>query len=471
MPAELKKLMRSKTQPKRRLTYRMLVIVPPVLFLLFVGHSVITIRELLTDSTDLHLNYANGLVQEYFEGEVALQQQRLLACQQTLPCPGTEWLSQQANGPALTRALADDAQPIYLNVAAVHEAVSGFVDSKKGLKGLIEARYHEPVYWFRIFNRQGETIYQSGPELRSAKGIKTYPMETALPGYALEIAYNSFGAKQLYSVASKRINFGLIFLLFVLAILSLVLFTRAIRQKIQLAKQKTFFVSTVSHEFKTPLAIMKLAEETLSTKRYSSEEEANRFLRMIGNEINHLNHLVHKILSFSKIEMGQIQFHLQPLDLIELLNISKQNYEIRAEAEGVTLRWTMPDQSCWINGDPDLIRHAVDNVLDNAFKYRGDSELIEVTCTVDDHEAVLSISDEGVGIAADELPHIFKSFYRVSSSATEGIRGSGLGLAVSRYILNRCQAKLHVHSELGAGSTFNITFPILRNSPERGIHG
>lgn len=455
--------------PSRRFTYRALMIVPPILFVLYIGHSISIIRELLTDSTDLHLNYANGLVQEYFQGELALQVQRLKTClaENQDPCDNTHWLTLDPHGPSVAKITDETNQvlDVFLNTDTIPALIEPFVAVKQGLKGLIESRYHEPVYWFQILNENGESVYQSGPPLSSAKGRKIYPMSHALPGYQLEMVYNSFGAQQLYSVASTRINFGLIFLLFILAILSLVLFTRAIRQKIQLAKQKTFFVTTVSHEFKTPLAIMKLAQETLASKRYSSEEEAQRFLNMIANEINHLNHLVHKILSFSKIEMGQIQVHQQPFDLIEILKISEQNYNIRAEAEGITLHWHLPEHSCWVVGDPDLIRHAVDNVLDNAFKYRGDSGQIDILCEATQQDVVLKIRDEGVGIAFEELPHIFKSFYRVSSPTTEGIRGSGLGLAVSRYILHRCQAKFYVDSVLGKGSTFTIAFPLHREHP------
>ena len=441
-----------------------LIIVPPILFLVYVGHSFTVIRELLSESADLHLDYANNLVQEYFDSELRLQIQRLRHCPKQPPenCPDTDWVTFESNGEAITPpAPGPDGRPreIYLDKAHISQSIDRFVAAKQGLNGLIASRYHEPVYWFQILDSNGQTIYRSGPELSSAKGRHTYSMGDALPGYHLEIVYNSFGAQQLYSVARQRINFALIFLLFVMAILSLVLFTRLIRQKIQLAKQKTFFVTTVSHEFKTPLAIMKLASETLAAKRYGSEEEANRFLRMISNEINHLNHLVHKILSFSKIEMGQIQFHMQRIDLLELLENSREVYSIRAESEGVKLVWTMPDQPCLIEGDGDLIRHAVDNVLDNAFKYRGESDLIEVLCELEPHHINLSIRDEGLGIAKEEQHHIFKSFYRASDASTAGIRGSGLGLAVSRYILQRCRAKLSLVSEPGEGSTFTILFP------------
>lgn len=453
-----------KSSLRERILSKILILLPPLLLILYVGHSISVIRDLLSESTDFHLNYANNLVQEYFQGELTLQLERLQGClkQDLSDCPDTPWLQSEPSGPPIANLPDPETgtMNIYLDRAEISHAITQFVAVKQGLAGLISAQYHEPVYWFNIKDESGTTIFQSGPDFKDAKGRKTYSMDQALPGHSLQIAYNSFGAQQLFSVASKRINFALIFLLFVLALLSLALVTRSLRQKFVLAKQKAFFVSTVSHEFKTPLAIMKLASETLVAKRYSSEKEAHRFLRMISNEINHLNHLVHKILSYNKIELDQVHFHEKPMDLIELLKVSRENYTIRAEAENMGLNWNMPKGPCWILGDAELIRHAVDNVLDNAFKYRGTSKVVHVNCQIVDDAIHLSIQDEGVGIAEDEHQQIFKSFYRVSDPSTEGIRGSGLGLAISRYILDRCQATLNVQSMLGKGATFTIKFPI-----------
>src|SRR5690606_17330989 len=112
------------------------------------------------------------------------------------------------------------------------------------------------------------------------------------------------------------------------------------------------------------------AAETLEHQRYHSAEEERRFQRMIINEINRLNHLVHKILSYSKIEMGQIQFHEQEVDLRRIIEHSLEVFQVQAAADGVDLVVETSEDPCPIQADADLVRQAIDNIVDNAFKYR-----------------------------------------------------------------------------------------------------
>lgn len=454
---------------------RGLMIVPPILFLLYTGHSFMVIRELLSDSSSFHMDYANDLVQDYLEMHLEMDMANLSLClergQET--CEEGEWLTLQGEGYPLTTITTKRTgthHPIYLKKDDLGRIMSEFFQSQPGLNALFRSRHHQAPYWFEILDTEARPVYISGPKPEDTVPRKFYDLNRSLKGYQVEIVYNSFGPQQLYSVAGKRINFGLIFLLFILVIFSLILITRSIRQKIVLAKQKTFFVSTVSHEFKTPLAIMRLATETLTSKRFRGPEEERRFFGMIENEINRLGHLVHKILNFSKIEMGQIQFHNRELDLRDLVQASIDSYRLQARTDGVVIHAEMADTPCLIYGDGDLLRHVVDNILDNAVKYRGESNEIEVFCGFrDEDQVILSVRDHGIGITADELPHISKSFYRIDHPQTRGTRGSGLGLAISKYILKHSRAKLEVESRPGEGSCFTLVFPRYEGEQEEAL--
>ena len=455
-------------QLKKKLFIRCLMIVPPILFLLYSGHGLMVIRSLLSSSSQFHLDFANDLVQEYLSLEMNFEREQLRNCiaKAASPCDQTRFLTLKAEG-AVIDHLEDgegNARSLYLKESLLAQSLPAFFQSNKGLSSLFSERFHEPVYWFQILDLEERPIFQSAKRPDKHSAFASYVMDRSLKGHRIEIIYNTFGAQQLYSVARTKINFAAIFFLFILAIFSALLVTRSISQKIHLAKQKSFFVSTVSHEFKTPLAIMKLAVETLESKRFRSEEEEGKFRAMLINEINRLNHLVHKILSFNKIEMGQIHFHATEVDLREVLQPSLDVFRARALADGVDLHVDFCEKPCVVHGDGPLIRHAIDNLLDNAFKYRGDSKRIELTCTRGEKEVSFSIKDHGIGIAQEELPHIQKSFYRVDDPNTKGIRGSGLGLAISGYILKRADAAIAVASELGKGSTFTVTFPLVQPS-------
>lgn len=452
----------SQVSPFRTWLVRILMVGPPLLFIGYVTHGLVQIRALMGESKAFHMDYANDLVQDYLALDLALELGQLynhLAFGESLP--ELPLISTQEDGePIRVLRLPDGSEhPVYLKRQNLAQILPDFFDANRGLSSLYTTRYHEPVYWFQILDDKGERVYVSGQKPDIDIPSRTYDMERSLVGYTIEILYNSFGARQLYSVARTKVNFGFVLLLFVLAVFSGILLTYTIRQKLILARQKTFFVSTVSHEFKTPLAIMKLAAETLGAKRFRKPEDEDRFRGMLVSEINRLDYLVHKILSFNRIEMGQLQYTPREMDLAESIKPSLEIFTERAKADGVTIEVTMDEGPLIIYGDGHLIRHAIDNIIDNALKYRGESTRIEFSCIRRDRQIQITVRDHGIGIPADELPHIQKSFYRAQAPSMEGIRGSGLGLSISRYILKRAGAELEIESEEGKGSSFTISFP------------
>ncbi len=448
----------------KKVLIRILMVAPPILLILYITQSFITIRGLLSNSSQFHVAFAQDLIQDDLSIKMALDIEKLQQCLEDDPqCQTVGWVSLAPQGQVLGELEMDGASyPYYLDYENMEATLQEFMSSRKGLSALFSTRFHlsDPVYWFRIINPSGRQVFQSGDEPGQASARSVYAMDRSFKGFEIEIIYNSFGARQLYSVSRKKINFGLIASLFLMAVFSAFLFTRSIRQKILLARQKTFFVTTISHEFKTPLAIMKLAAETLEAERFKSEKDKKKFLRMLTCEIDRLNLLVSKTLNFSRIEMGHIQYHHRKVDLHEILDATVIVFQTKAVAEGVNLKVDLTEKPCPIFGDKDLIRHAIDNILDNAFKYKGTSQEIEVSLTRGEKTVKLSVKDHGVGMAKDEIPHIMKSFYRVDDPHIRGIRGSGLGLSISTNILKRSKADLSIQSEPGVGSTFTITFPL-----------
>lgn len=440
---------------------KFLMFAPPILFILYTGHSIALIRGLLSKSSSFHLDYANNLIQDYLEMSLAIDLNKLEACisEGRQKCPPGKWTTLSGSGDPLTFVQYGNKQyPVYLRKEALAEVLTEYFSTKPGLKGLLTSRYHEPVYWIQILDADKQVVYRSGPQPEPGADHQVYEMSRTLKHYSLDIVYRSFGPKQLYSVAKRRINFAAGFLLFSMAIFSLILITRAIRQKILLARQKTFFVTTVSHEFKTPLAIIRLAAETLAAGRTKTKEDEQKFHRMISSEINRLDHLVHKVLSFNKIELGQISYNAVPLDLRDLVQTSCDAFAMQAESEDFTFEVAISEAPCPILGDPGLIRHAIDNIIDNAFKYSGDNKFVAVCLERTGDKVQLTIRDHGIGIPAAELPHITKSFYRVEDQKAGGIRGSGLGLSISRHILNHAKARMAIDSVHGEGTTFTLTF-------------
>ncbi|MCB1051427.1 MAG: HAMP domain-containing histidine kinase [Acidobacteria bacterium] len=438
------------------------MVLPPVLFVGYMVLSLVQLRNLVRVSSSFHLDYANGLIQEYLQLKLEREMLWLEHCQ----VPGDEtclaqtWFTQTPNETGKLFEL-EGKWALYLDKERLPNELASFFRSQQGVAQIISrTAFHDPVYWFQIVDQTGHPVFQAYPEPKTWSARASYEMENSLGPYQLDIIYQSFGPKQLYAVAKKKLNFSLIFLFFILFIGSIWFTTHSIRQQLIVARQKSFFVSTVSHEFKTPLAIIGVATETLESGRYRNDEQKSRFFQMIQNELNRMNRLVQKILQFSRMETGQMEVHPRPCDFREVLEKSIEVFRLQAQSEGVELQVELQSVKMPILADPELLRQAIDNIIDNAFKYRGTHPQIQIRLNRQKDRYVLAIQDFGLGMESKEIKNIQKSFYRIPDPQTQGIRGSGLGLSIASAALVHAQGEIQIESEFRKGTTVTISLPI-----------
>lgn len=439
------------------------MILPPILFVAYIVHSANVLRGLMTESSSFHVRFANDLIQDYLAMELALDHDKLVTC--TLErgadaCLKGHWLERVELATKQPVVFDDVYGKFALDLDSLGRNIGQFLDARAGVAALVQPRpNHEPVYWFRILGPDTQEVFRSHIMPSRWVAREVFVMDRSLTGCKLEVIYSSFGSKQLYSVAKNRLNFGLLLLLGIMALLSVFLMTRAVRQKLALAKQKTFFVSTVSHEFKTPLAIIRLAAETIDGKRYRNEQERQTFHQMMVREVNRLDLLVKKVLSFNKMEMGRFAIELSRVDLAQAVRQSADVFQLQAESEHVSLLVTVPDEPCWVQGDIDALRLGIDNLVDNALKYRGDSKEIKLTLEDGGETWDLSVQDRGIGMTDEQRHMVWRSFYRADDPKVHAIRGSGLGLAISHYVFSQARAKLDIQSAPGIGTTVRVSLP------------
>ncbi len=449
---------------------RTLMILPPILFLAYSVHSISILRSLMVASFGFHVKFANDLIQDYLEMELTADREGLIACQETNPdestCLSGKWLDVAKPGSLVEdNVYTRDGYRFTLREEALRNNISEFLVTRKGLYALVEFRPdHQPVYWFRILGPNGEEVFRSHEAPSTWAARESFAMERSLAGCQLDVIYSSFGRKQLYSVAKRRLNWGMFLMLGTMAIFSVFLITRSIRQKILLARQKTFFVSTVSHEFKTPLAIIRLAAETLDEKRYHSEDERQTFHHMMIREINRLDLLVKKVLSFNKMETGHFSLNQSVMDLRAVVQQCVDVFQVQADADHITLEVELPDEACLVRGDTDALRLGIDNLVDNAFKYRGDSKAIVIRITDEADDWCLQVEDQGIGMTQEQSRQAIKSFFRADDPKVQAVRGSGLGLAISSYVFEQVHAKFEIRSQLGNGTCVLVRFPKQRLS-------
>jgi two-component system, OmpR family, phosphate regulon sensor histidine kinase PhoR len=178
-------------------------------------------------------------------------------------------------------------------------------------------------------------------------------------------------------------------------------------------------------------------------------------------QANRMAQLIDDLLSLSRIEISE---HVPPTEHVDLNLVAKQAINLlapMAKASDCTIRIDLP-QSLLVIGDGSQLSQVVHNLIENAIKYAGLGKTIDISGGVQNGMAVLSVRDEGPGIAAHHVPRLTERFYRVSIQDSRNRGGTGLGLAITKHIMNRHRGKLVIQSELGKGSTFSVQLPVMK---------
>jgi len=228
----------------------------------------------------------------------------------------------------------------------------------------------------------------------------------------------------------------------------------------RLENMRRDFVANVSHEIRTPLTAIKGFVETLHQGSVDTPEEAKRFLGIIQKHVDRLTSIVEDLLSLSKIEQQDERKSIQ-LKEDHLKNVIKSAIQIchlKAEEKNIRIQIICEEQ---LSGqiDASLLEQAVVNLLDNAIKYSEPESTIHLKAQRNKSEIIISVEDQGIGIAAKHLPRLFERFYRVDKARSRKMGGTGLGLAIVKHIAQAHGGNVAVESKLGQGSTFTIRLP------------
>jgi PAS domain S-box-containing protein len=225
---------------------------------------------------------------------------------------------------------------------------------------------------------------------------------------------------------------------------------------------KSEFVSNASHELRTPLNVIKSYVEAILNQVDPNDYQTQReFLTVVNNEADRLAALISDLLDISRIESGRFEIELRPVSLSEITQIVLRDLEdvdsrhqILADIPSV-----LPD----ILADKDKMIQVLLNLLDNAIKFSPDGGKISVKAQIEGKMVKCEISDQGIGIAKEDIPRIFEKFYRVDNSDVSEIPGTGLGLPIVKHIVESHGGTISVKSKLGKGSTFTVLLPFERD--------
>jgi signal transduction histidine kinase len=235
---------------------------------------------------------------------------------------------------------------------------------------------------------------------------------------------------------------------------------RDVRREVQMAEMRSQFVSSVSHELKTPLTSIRMFAETLRLGRSKDMETQNEYLDTIVNESQRLTRLLNNVLDFSKIEQGKRLYRPEPASLYEIVESAARAMEYPLSQQGFRIDVQTDDGLPEVRVDRDAIEQALLNLLHNAMKYSGESREIGLHLKKKGSHALIQVIDRGIGIDPQDQKHIFEKFYRIPSPENERIVGTGLGLALVFHIVEAHGGHLELESASGKGSNFSIYLPL-----------
>ena len=217
-------------------------------------------------------------------------------------------------------------------------------------------------------------------------------------------------------------------------------------------------VGNISHEFRTPLAGIKAMVETLQNIAADDKEATRDFLSRIEIEVDRMTQLVAELTELSRIETGKAELDLEPIELNELVEEAIVQLKPQVERQKLTLEMVMAKYMPVITVDKERLRQVMVNLIHNAIKFNRPGGSIKISTESSENSVSVEVSDTGVGIAKDNLPHIFERFYKVDKSRAG--QGSGIGLAIAKHVIESHGGKITVQSEEEKGTTFSFSLPL-----------
>ncbi|MFQ5576511.1 MAG: ATP-binding protein [Anaerolineae bacterium] len=250
-------------------------------------------------------------------------------------------------------------------------------------------------------------------------------------------------------------------------LLGTVIALRDITREAEAESLQDGFITTVSHELRTPLTAVKgYSDLLLEIAKTGLNENHVSFVRSINDNANQLVHHINKLIDITEIQAGTLPMRAEVIDFAALVAEVVETWRAKIEARDLTLTVSLPKNNLPVQGDSNRLRWAVDNLLSNAYNYTP-TGTIAIHVFQDDDTARLDVTDTGVGVSAADQPYLFSRFFRANSSNefTFNVDGVGLGLFVSRSIVEMHGGRAWATSKAGAGSTFSLALPVVELQP------
>ncbi len=234
---------------------------------------------------------------------------------------------------------------------------------------------------------------------------------------------------------------------------------KTLRREMEAARNKTTFVTNVSHELKTPLTSIRMFAEMLKEGRQSEPAKREQYLGLMVSETDRLTRLINNVLDFSRMDKGKITYSVKLLDVGRLAEEVAESQRPRLEPNGFHLALRTPDERVFVRADEEALKQSLLNLLSNAENYSDAIREIEVEVAAEAGESFIRVFDRGIGVPRQQAKKIFQEFFRADDSLTARTKGTGLGLTIARRLVRDQGGDLVYAPRPGGGSLFEIWLP------------
>jgi signal transduction histidine kinase len=310
----------------------------------------------------------------------------------------------------------------------------------------------------RVVADDGTIVYETAPTPGGTFEVERALETPSLRGLRLALRYKDLSIEQ----DVRRWEMGTLALIGFIDLMlgaGLFLVYSNVRREAHLARLKSDFVANVSHELKTPLALIRLFAETLELGRVPTEDKARQYYRVINKESQRLTQLINNILDFSRIEAGRKEYRFAPTSVARIVSDVLEAYRFQIEQQGFELSVDVEPGLPEVEADSEALGQALLNLVNNAIKYSRETKSIALSVRRAGERVAISVADKGIGVPKAEQRKIFEKFYRGEASLVHETKGSGLGLSLVEHIMEAHGGTVEIESAPGKGSTFTLVLP------------
>jgi len=308
-----------------------------------------------------------------------------------------------------------------------------------------------------ISDLTGNLIFGEKTSSNQSSVIRSF-FNDNFPPWRIEIT-NIQIEDHLFQGIFRSFFFWTIITIIIILIFGVVLIVRTIAHEMDVVKLKSEFVSSVSHEFKTPITSIKALAERLLDQKVKDPARVKEYYSVILGDADNLSRLVGNFLDFAKIEEGKKLYDFEETDITSWMDQTLQNMRNKHSQKGIKLDYFIADDIPQLAIDKNAIKLAINNLLDNAIKFSAGKVVVEIMVEKNEHSLLFKVRDNGIGIHKEDMNKIFDKFYRGKNAPGHITTGTGLGLTLVKQIVEAHGGKVFVESKVGEGSTFTLIVP------------